>query len=67
MRYDKISNTLFIENRTNFCSKMKANTIVVLTSNDVKHNNADDVMGFTQNGNINLTKAMPIEIEDIEL
>ncbi len=52
MRYNKIPNTLFIKNRTNFCSKMKANTIAVLTSNDVKHNNADDVMGFTQNNDL---------------
>lgn len=52
MRYDKISNTLFIKNRANFCSKMSENTIAVLTSNDVKHNNADDVMGFTQNNDL---------------
>lgn len=31
---------------------MKPNTIAVLTSNDVKHNNADDVMGFTQNNDL---------------
>ncbi len=52
MKYDKISNTLFIKNRANFCSKMSENTITVLTSNDVKHNNADDVMGFTQNNDL---------------
>lgn len=52
MRYDKISNALFIKNRKNFTSKMKPNTIAVLTSNDVKHNNADDVMGFTQNNDL---------------
>ena len=52
MRYNKISNTLFIKNRAHFCSKMKPNTIAVLTSNDVKHNNADDVMNFTQNNDL---------------
>lgn len=52
MRYDKISNALFIKNRKNFTSKMKPNTIAVLTSNDVKHNNADDIMGFTQNNDL---------------
>lgn len=52
MRYHPISNTLFIKNRTQFCSKMKANTIAILSSNDVKHNNADDVMGFTQNNDL---------------
>ena len=52
MRYKQISNKLFIKNRKNFISKMKANTIAILTSNDVKHNNADDVMGFTQNNDL---------------
>ncbi len=31
---------------------MKSNTIAILTSNDIKHNNADDVMGFTQNNDL---------------
>jgi Xaa-Pro aminopeptidase len=31
---------------------MKPNTIVILTSNDVKHNNADDLMGFAQNNDL---------------
>ena len=73
MRYHKIPNSLFKENRIRFVSKMLPNTIAILTSNDVKHNNADDVMGFTQNnylitsnGNINLTETMPIEASDIE-
>lgn len=52
MRYKQISNTLFIRNRTGFMAKMKPNTIAILTSNDVKHNNADDVMGFTQNNDL---------------
>ena len=52
MRYNQISNALFIKNRSNFCSKMIANTIAILTSNDVKHNNADDVMGFSQNNDL---------------
>lgn len=52
MRYDSISNSLFIKNRSNFISKMKPNTIAILTSNDIKHNNADDVMGFTQNNDL---------------
>ena len=52
MRYEQISNKLFIKNRKSFISKMKPNTIAVLTSNDVKHNNADDVMGFTQNNDL---------------
>ena len=52
MRYEQIPNTLFIKNRKNFISKMKTNTIAILTSNDIKHNNADDVMGFTQNNDL---------------
>ena len=52
MRYQQIPNALFIKNRSHFIAKMKPNTIVILTSNDVKHNNADDVMGFTQNNDL---------------
>ncbi|WP_347175075.1 aminopeptidase P N-terminal domain-containing protein [Polaribacter uvawellassae] len=52
MRYESIPNSLFIKNRSNFIAKMKPNTIAILTSNDVKHNNADDVMGFTQNNDL---------------
>ncbi|MCD8411976.1 aminopeptidase P N-terminal domain-containing protein [Tenacibaculum finnmarkense] len=52
MRYDKIDNSLFIENRKRFTAKMHPNSIAILTSNDVKHNNADDVMGFAQNNDL---------------
>lgn len=52
MRYNKISNSLFIKNRANFIAQMKPNTIAILTSNDVKHTNADDVMGFAQNNDL---------------
>ena len=52
MRYSAIPNTLFTKNRDNFVAKMEPNTIAILTSNDVKHNNADDVMGFTQNNDL---------------
>jgi Xaa-Pro aminopeptidase len=52
MRYESIPNTLFIRNRKSFIAQMKPNTIAVLTSNDVKHNNADDVMSFTQNNDL---------------
>lgn len=31
---------------------MKDNTIAILTSNDIKHTNADDVMGFAQNNDL---------------
>ncbi|PWK18274.1 aminopeptidase P family protein [Xanthomarina spongicola] len=52
MRYNQIPNSLFIKNRNNFTARMKANTLAILTSNDVKHNNADDIMGFTQNNDL---------------
>jgi Xaa-Pro aminopeptidase len=52
MRYESIPNSLFIKNRANFIAQMKPNTIAILTSNDVKHNNADDVMGFVQNNDL---------------
>ncbi|MGB0891576.1 MAG: aminopeptidase P family protein [Flavobacteriaceae bacterium] len=52
MRYETIPNSLFIKNRANFIAQMKPNTIAILTSNDVKHNNADDVMGFVQNNDL---------------
>jgi Xaa-Pro aminopeptidase len=52
MRYDAIQNSLFVNNRAKFIAQMQANTIAVFTSNDVKHNNADDIMGFTQNNDL---------------
>ena len=52
MRYQRIANTLFQKNRNNFTSLMGNNCIAILCSNDVKHNNADDVMGFTQNNDL---------------
>ena len=52
MPYNKIPNSLFIKNRANFIAQMKPNSIAILTSNDVKHTNADDVMGFAQNNDL---------------
>ncbi|GGF82878.1 aminopeptidase P family protein [Wenyingzhuangia marina] len=52
MRYQQIPNKLFIKNRSRFSAEMKANTIAILTSNDFKYNNADDLMGFTQNNDL---------------
>ena len=52
MKYEQIPNTLFSRNRDNFSSKMEPNTIAILTSNDIKHTNADDVMGFAQNNDL---------------
>lgn len=52
MRYTKIPSSLFIKNRQNFTAKMVPNSIAILTSNDVMPNNADDVMGFSQNNEL---------------
>ncbi|WP_452601337.1 aminopeptidase P family protein [Pontimicrobium sp. MEBiC06410] len=52
MRYKQINSRLFIENRQHFTAKMHQNTIAILTSNDVKHTNTDDVMGFAQNSDL---------------
>ena len=52
MRYSKIPTSLFINNRKKFTSKMEKNSIAILTSNDVMPNNADDIMGFTQNNEL---------------
>lgn len=52
MKYQHISSALFSENRKNFTQQMKKNSIAILTSNDIKHTNADDVMGFAQNNDL---------------
>jgi Xaa-Pro aminopeptidase len=52
MRYKAIPSSLFEENRERFIEKMKANSIAMLTSNDVMPTNADDVMGFAQNNDL---------------
>ncbi|MFA5298331.1 MAG: aminopeptidase P N-terminal domain-containing protein [Lutibacter sp.] len=52
MRYTQIPPSLFIKNRLNFIAKMEANSIAIFTSNDVMPNNADDVMGFSQNNDL---------------
>lgn len=52
MLYSQIPNSLFIRNRKNFTALMEPNTIAILTSNDIQHTNADDVMGFAQNNDL---------------
>ncbi|MDT0553550.1 aminopeptidase P N-terminal domain-containing protein [Urechidicola vernalis] len=52
MRYTPLPNSVYIKNRASFCEQMQSNTIAILTSNDVKHTNADDVMGFAQNNDL---------------
>jgi len=52
MRYQKILTELFVNNRNSFKSKMKKNTISILSSNDEMPTNADDLMGFAQNNDL---------------
>ena len=52
MRHQAMPSSFFIDNRKKFVSEMKSNTIAIMTSNDIKHTNADDVMGFAQNNDL---------------
>lgn len=52
MRYKQINPSLFLKNRAKFIQKMEPNSIAIFTSNDIMPNNADDMMGFTQNNDL---------------
>ncbi len=52
MKYDRIDNALFIENRIKFRNRMKPNAMAVFVSNDIMPTNADGAMGFRQNSDV---------------
>lgn len=52
MKYDKIDNQLYIENRKRFCTLMKPNSIAVFNSNDIFPISADSTMPFQQHRDI---------------
>lgn len=52
MKYQAISNLLFIKNRTKFISKMQANSCAVFNSNDVYPISADSTLPFAQHRDI---------------
>lgn len=52
MRYIPTDSTLFIQNRTQFCSLLKLGSFVVLHSNDIMPTNADGEMPFKQNSDL---------------
>jgi Xaa-Pro aminopeptidase len=52
MRYNPIDPTLFIQNRQNLRSRLAANSLVVLHSNDVMPTSADGTMPFKQHTDI---------------
>ncbi len=52
MRYEKISNQLFKENRSLFIEKMQEKSIAIFNSNDLMPKNADQNMPFKQNSDL---------------
>ncbi len=52
MRYQKIKNTLFIQNRERLKKQLLPNSIAVFNSNDVLPTNADGTMPFKQNNDM---------------
>jgi Xaa-Pro aminopeptidase len=52
MRYKKISQQLFVNNRKNLLKEIKRNSVVVVNANDVMPTNADGTMRFRQNSDL---------------
>ena len=52
MQSPNLTSALFTKNRQHFVKKMEPNSIAIFTSNDIMPNNADDMMGFTQNNDL---------------
>lgn len=52
MRYQKIENTLFIQNRERLKKQLLPNSIAVFNSNDVLPTNADGTLPFKQNNDL---------------
>ena len=48
MRYSKIDQSLFVENRRRFARQLSPNSLVVFNSNDIMPTNADGVHPFIQ-------------------
>ncbi|MFI1772898.1 aminopeptidase P N-terminal domain-containing protein [Thalassobellus citreus] len=52
MKYLQINNSLFIQNRKNFISKMQPNSLAVFNSNDIYPISADSTLPFQQHRDI---------------
>ncbi|MEC7858186.1 MAG: aminopeptidase P family protein [Bacteroidota bacterium] len=52
MRYDKIDNNLYINNRKNYLDKVNQNSTSVFVSNEFMPTNADETLHFVQNTNL---------------
>jgi Xaa-Pro aminopeptidase len=52
MRYKKINNSLFINNRKRLVNELKSGSLAVFNSNDTMPTNADGTMRFRQNNDL---------------
>jgi len=52
MKYNRINNKLFVNNRQNFLSKMKPNSVAFFNSNDIYPISADSTLPFEQHRDI---------------
>ena len=52
MRYQKISQQLFVNNRRKLVRELKPNAVVVVNANDIMPTNADGTMRFRQNSDL---------------
>ncbi|HLT71227.1 MAG TPA: aminopeptidase P N-terminal domain-containing protein, partial [Cyclobacteriaceae bacterium] len=52
MRYEKISQQLFVNNRRKLAGALKPHAVAVLNANDVMPTNADGTMRFRQNSDL---------------
>lgn len=52
MKYEAISNKLFIDNRANYIKHLKPNSLALFVSNDLLPTNADGSFGFVQNSDL---------------
>ena len=52
MRFDKIDNNLYINNRKNYLDKVNQNSTSVFVSNEFMPTNADETLHFVQNTNL---------------
>ncbi len=49
MRYEKIANSFYIENRKKFAEKILPNSVAIFSTNDPLPTNSDGTFGFIQN------------------
>ena len=52
MRYRRIDQQLFVQNRANLRKQLKPNSIVAVNANDIMPTNADGTMRFRQNSDL---------------